>query len=142
MTVISPWSAPHRTLPFAGEVLVPGNLAQLERVVTNLVVNARDAMPRGGFVRIEVRQVEDEGLILVTDQGRGIPADVRERIFEPFFTTRGGAGGTGLGLATVALIVEQHRGCVSVESTDTGTTFVVRLPIELAAEDEGTPSPR
>ena len=125
----------------SGEVLVPGNLAQLERVVTNLVVNARDAMPRGGFVRIEVRQVEDEGLILVTDQGRGIPADVRERIFEPFFTTRGATGGTGLGLATVALIVEQHRGCVSVESTDTGTTFGVRLPIELAAQ-EGAPSPR
>lgn len=108
--------------------LVPGNLAQLERVVTNLVVNARDAMPTGGTVHVEVSVDGDDALMTVSDSGRGVPSELRERIFEPFFTTRTASGGTGLGLATVALIAEQHGGRVTIDSNDAGTTFTVRLP--------------
>lgn len=112
----------------APDVLVGGNEAQLERVVTNLVVNAREAMQQGGVVRIVVEVEGDEAVLSVIDQGKGIPDELRERIFEPFFTTRTASGGTGLGLATVALIAEQHRGRVTVDSSDAGTTFAVRLP--------------
>lgn len=115
-------------LHLGGEVLVPGNLAQLERVVQNLVVNARDAMPKGGTVRVYVQQEGNEGVLSVSDQGRGIPEELHERIFEPFFTSRPAAGGTGLGLATVALIVEQHGGQISFDTGTAGTTFTMRLP--------------
>lgn len=111
------------------EVLVPGNLAQLERVVQNLVVNAREAMPKGGMIRVEVWREGLYGAFSVADEGRGIPAELRERIFEPFFTTRLGAGGTGLGLATVTLIVEQHGGHIDMVTGDTGTTFTIHLPL-------------
>lgn len=109
-------------------VLVAGNAAQLERIVTNLVVNARDAMPDGGVVRVAVRSDGAQAELSVSDQGRGIPEELRERIFEPFFTTRTAAGGTGLGLATVALIAEQHGGEIAFASNDAGTTFTLRLP--------------
>ncbi len=112
----------------AADTMVGGNQAQLERVVTNLVVNARDSMPNGGVIRIEVAGVGEEAFVSVADQGKGIPEGVRERIFEPFFTTRTASGGTGLGLATVALITEQHGGRVGVDSTEAGSTFTVYLP--------------
>ncbi len=109
-------------------VLVAGNRGQLERVITNLVVNARDAMPRGGTVSITLVDDEDDAVLSVRDTGTGIAEELREHLFEPFFTTRTASGGTGLGLATVALIVEQHGGRVSVDSSAEGATFTVRLP--------------
>ena len=102
---------------------------QLEQVIINLVVNARDAMPKGGSLTVRVRRTP-EGVIFVTkDDGMGIPEHVRERIFEPFFTTKEQGKGTGLGLATVYGIVQQSGGSIDVESdVGVGTTFTIILP--------------
>lgn len=118
--------------------------AQLDQVVVNLAVNARDAMPDGGTLRIAtsdalVLRPEPAGpetippgryvLLEISDTGMGIPPEVLPRIFEPFFTTRRERGGTGLGLATVHGIVRQSGGYIAVRSTPgAGTTFRIWLP--------------
>jgi two-component system, cell cycle sensor histidine kinase and response regulator CckA len=100
---------------------------QLEQVLLNLALNARDAMPRGGRLVIGVRADGDAAELTVADDGIGIDADTLERIFEPFFTTK--RNGTGLGLSTVDGIVGQSGGTTAVESTPgRGTTFTIRLP--------------
>lgn len=110
--------------------------AQIQQVLLNLVINARQAMPEGGTVRIRVGTDASGRLAEVTvgDTGRGIaPSDLR-RIFEPFFTTKSGPdetglGGTGLGLSVCREIVEKHRGRLRAESrVGRGTTFTLRLP--------------
>jgi two-component system cell cycle sensor histidine kinase/response regulator CckA len=117
---------------------------QLEQVLMNLAVNARDAMPDGGRLLISTETVAaprglltDTGEVIpgpfvrlsVTDTGTGIPPEVKARIFEPFFTTKGPGKGTGLGLATVYGIVRQAGGLITVESEPgTGTTFHILLP--------------
>ncbi len=134
---------------------------QLQQVLLNLCVNARDAMPEGGTLRITTRRTTldaprgtDVGAvpgeyvrIEVSDEGVGIPADVLPRIFEPFFTTKPVGAGTGLGLAMVYGIVSQHRGWVDVESTPgAGTTFRVHLPASsgqaVAREGDAEAMPR
>ena len=133
-------------------VVVRGDPQQLERVVVNLVVNARDAMPEGGRLHIAaaVREVNGDlelahldlppgprGSLTVSDTGTGIPADDRERIFEPFFTTK--AAGTGLGLAVAAGLVERNGGRILVESEPgEGTQFEILLPLVLTPEREGS----
>ncbi len=112
------------------------NGTQLEQVVTNLAVNARDAMPQGGLLSIsaENRTIRDASgardvvVVTVRDTGTGIAPDVQARMFEPYFTTKG-AGGTGVGLATVRAIVADNGGHLEVESArDRGTAVSVVFP--------------
>jgi two-component system cell cycle sensor histidine kinase/response regulator CckA len=121
---------------------------QIEQVLMNLCVNARDAMPKGGRLTIETHNTafseqdcrRTVGLqpgrfaeLRVRDTGFGMDTAVRERIFEPFFTTKGPGKGTGLGLSTVYGIAKQHNGFVQVESEPGhGSTFRVFLPVEEA----------
>jgi PAS domain S-box-containing protein len=118
---------------------------QIEQVLMNLCINARDAMPKGGRLSIETRNADfselecrhNTGLqpghfaaLSVSDTGVGMDAATRERIFEPFFTTKGTGKGTGLGLATVYGIVKQHAGFILVESEPgQGSTFHIFLPV-------------
>jgi two-component system cell cycle sensor histidine kinase/response regulator CckA len=104
---------------------------QLEQVLMNLVVNARDAMPAGGTLTIATSWEVEQGCVVieVTDTGIGMAPEVQSRIFEPFFTTKDQGQGTGLGLATVHGIVTQSGGEIGVESTPgAGTTFRIHLP--------------
>jgi signal transduction histidine kinase len=110
--------------------------AQVEQVLLNLIINARQAMPRGGHLRIEVRDNPRTHMVelSVTDTGVGIPADRLRLIFEPFYTTKepdaNGHGGTGLGLSVCRQIIEQHQGRIRVESlVGKGATFTVKLPV-------------
>jgi len=105
---------------------------QIQQVVINLAVNARDAMPHGGLLRIETLESETAGFaeLLVSDSGEGMSEAVQQHIFEPFFTTKPKGKGTGLGLATVYGIVKQSGGEIEVESEEgRGTTFKVLLPL-------------
>lgn len=115
----------------------------LDQVVMNLVVNARDAMPRGGRVMLETANVERRGApcvaLAVRDTGIGMDAQTRARIFEPYFTTKDPGRGTGLGLSTVDGIVRQSGGQIEVESAPgKGSTFRVVLP-RVEGEIEAAP---
>ena len=137
-------------IPAATPAIANVDRNQIEQVVVNLCVNARDAMPDGGTLTIRVGKAnrqsrtslgpessEDGDLVhlSVTDSGCGIPEDVRDRIFEPFFTTKDVHKGTGLGLSTVYGIVSQHHGEVLVHSEEgQGATFDVYLPTAEADE--------
>lgn len=103
--------------------------SQLEQVLLNLVVNARDAMPNGGKLEIATRRVDDQIEIEVRDTGAGMTEEVRSRVFEPYFTTKD-QGGTGIGLSTVYGIVTSSHGSIDVHSKlGGGSTFTVRLPV-------------
>jgi PAS domain S-box-containing protein len=107
---------------------------QLKQIFLNLIANARQAMPNGGTVTVDVRQDGDWVLATVGDDGPGIEPAVLERIFEPFFTTKRSTGGTGLGLSVSLGIAEAHGGSLTASSDPgRGATFTLRLPI--AAEE-------
>jgi CheY-like chemotaxis protein/two-component sensor histidine kinase len=121
-----------------GPDIVPilADRAQLEQVLVNLAVNARDAMPDGGTLSIGVSGTGSGVRITVADTGAGMSREVRERAFEPFFTTKGASEGTGLGLATVHGIITEAGGTVELASEPgVGTTVTMFLP---AAEGELT----
>ena len=131
-------------LTASGLPYIRANAPQLEQIVVNLCVNARDAMPRGGRLQLKVSSEplppalasihatsgEDRFAVLsVEDDGEGMSPEVRDRIFEPFFTTKGVGKGTGLGLATVYAIMERHGGFIDVLSAPgQGTSFRLYFP--------------
>lgn len=114
----------------AGPLPLACTPSQLDQVVVNLVVNARDALPPGGSIRVSLRPAPEAGLHLeVADTGSGIPDDVLQRIFEPFFTTKAPGQGTGLGLGSVKAVVEGLGGELSLRTqVGHGTCFTIWLP--------------
>ena len=125
--------------------LIEGDVNQMEQVIMNFLVNARDAMPEGGSITIDTSTVTaGEGapdipsyipagqyvLLRVSDTGIGIPEEIRNKIFEPFFTTKERGKGTGLGLSMVYGVVSEHKGYIAVQSAlKEGTVFNVFLPV-------------
>lgn len=109
---------------------VNGVPSLLQQVFMNLFLNALDAMPEGGLLRVDVERTGTEVLVRVSDTGHGIRSGEVEKIFDPFYTTRPVGRGTGLGLSICYSIVQQHFGAVDVESVEgQGSTFTVRLPL-------------
>jgi PAS domain S-box-containing protein len=114
----------------AEEVVVRADPTQLEQVVMNLVVNARDAMPDGGTLTVAVVSNGETANLSVIDDGAGMSEEIQERAFEPFFTTKPVGAGSGLGLSTVHGIVGQSGGSVHVDSEPgVGTAFTIRFPL-------------
>jgi len=113
---------------FRGDVRMDDG--KIKRVLFNLARNAREAMPSGGTYTVVFSRDDEDLVIRCTDSGAGIPEAIRERIFEAFVSSRKGAN-SGLGLAIVRKLVEDHGGSISFESlVDTGTTFEIRLPVD------------
>ena len=107
-----------------------GNVGELEQVFINLILNAQNAMPKGGELRITAQADGEEVEVRFADTGQGVEPEHRDRLFEPFFTTRADEGGTGLGLAVSYSMIEMHKGSLSVSSEPGhGATFVIRLPV-------------
>jgi len=144
--------------PCQGKLYTFADVSQIEQVIMNLCVNARDAMPQGGQLHIATKLVTmseetahvhpdavagDYVVICVRDSGLGMDDETRSRIFEPFFTTKGLGTGTGLGLATVYGVVVQHGGFISVASEPgKGASFEVYLPAVRPPDEEATaPAP-
>ena len=136
-----------------GPLPVLADVNMIEQVAMNLVVNARDAMTRGGALTLTTRRTTlDEAAaahaacppgtyasLVVRDTGPGIPPEIRARIFEPFFTTKAAGKGTGLGLSTVLGIVQQHHGGIAIDSAPgQGATFTTHFPLVAPGPSEPT----
>jgi signal transduction histidine kinase len=126
----------------ASQLTIEGNLWQLERsatlvlhlradIISNLIVNAVDALPSGGILSLRVRKVQGKVRFSIADNGHGIPAEYSQEIFQPFFTTKK-ENGTGLGLAISKKIIERHNGVIRMRSSvrpgKSGTIFHISLP--------------
>jgi CheY-like chemotaxis protein len=140
------------TILAAEEMIVMADASQIDQILFNLATNARDAMPNGGTLAIETRNVTidsdfveihgfgepgEYALISVSDTGIGMDAETQEQVFDPFFTTKEAGKGTGLGLSTVYGIVAQHKGFIALYSEpQIGTTFHIYLPTVSAGSEE------
>lgn len=116
---------------------VPGPGGELNEVWTNLLDNAADAVAGGGSVRVRVFREGESVVVEVSDDGPGIPPEIKGRIFEPFFTTKDVGSGAGLGLDVARRIVVGRGGDVAVETGSWGTSFRVRLPLEVGTRNGG-----
>jgi len=115
-----------------------GDPQRLAQVLINLLSNARDASPPGGVIRVTSEVAEQTVYLTVEDEGSGIPKEIQDRLFEPFFTTKDPGEGTGLGLALVYSIIEEHYGQIDIDSpadpeTQRGTRFRITLPRHVEA---------
>jgi signal transduction histidine kinase len=111
-----------------GPLKIRSGAGFIEQVLFNLVTNARDAMPEGGTLRVDLRATPSAVRLVVEDSGVGMDEDTRQRVFEPFFSTKGKRG-TGLGLATVYGIVRQGGGDIKVDSSvGRGSVFTLEFP--------------
>jgi signal transduction histidine kinase len=124
---------------YQGRPRAPVMRGQIEQILLNLIINARQAMPRGGRLKLEVRENAATLMaeIRISDTGVGIPPEQLRLIFEPFYTTKEpdehGHGGSGLGLSVCRQIIEQHQGRIRVESLPgKGSKFTVKLPLKAA----------
>lgn len=131
----------HVEKKFQGRPKAPVVRGQIEQILINLIINARQAMPRGGRLTIDVRENVPAQMaeIRICDTGVGIPPEQLRLIFEAFYTTKNpdedGHGGSGLGLSVCRQIIEQHNGRLRVESVvGKGSKFTVKLPLQLAQE--------
>ncbi|HTS20045.1 MAG TPA: response regulator [Verrucomicrobiae bacterium] len=107
---------------------IDGNVSELREVLTNLIFNAVDAMPKGGKIAVRTRLDGSRVVLEVSDTGHGMTEEIRRRCFEPFFTTKG-VHGSGLGLSMVHGILQRHQATVEIETEiNKGTTFVIRFP--------------
>ncbi len=114
----------------AGMAIVPGIEHQLQQVFLNLFLNARDAMPRGGWLSVTTRVEDNCVLVEIADTGSGIPTDQLARIYDPFFTTKAIGRGTGLGLSITYGIIREHDGTIHCDSVvGQGTRFTLTLPL-------------
>jgi signal transduction histidine kinase len=132
---------------FQGRPKAPVVRGQIEQILLNLIINARQAMPRGGRLTIDVRENDSAHMVEVriADTGVGIPPEQLRMIFEPFYTTKDpdehGHGGSGLGLSVCRQIIEQHQGRIRVESlVGKGSRFTVKLPLKLSDQPVGEAS--
>jgi len=134
-----------KSFPKIPQAFIDGN--QIQQVLLNLLINARQAMPRGGRLAIKLRHDVEEDMIdlVVRDYGSGIPAEKLPRIFDSFYTTKSGPddsgkGGTGLGLSMCRDIIEAHHGRIQVQSTiGKGTAFTLKLPTVTKATRKRAP---
>ena len=108
------------------------DVAKLEQVLLNVVLNGLDAMPEGGELTIRRRQVEGKAQVEIADTGPGIPEDIRSQVFDPYFTTK--SEGSGMGLAISDKIMRQHGGDIDFDTGPEGTVFRLTLPIEVRHE--------
>jgi signal transduction histidine kinase len=112
-----------------GELRIAADSDQLRRALGNLVLNAMDAMPEGGTLRIATSKIDNAARISIADTGQGLTPEECERLFTPYYTTK--HYGTGLGLAIVQSVVSDHRGKISVVSEPGhGSTFIIELPAQ------------
>src|SRR5206468_6642853 len=116
-----------------GMALVNGIEHQLQQVFLNLFLNARDAMPRGGWLSVTTRVDKGQVIAEIADTGSGIPSEQLARIYDPFFTTKAIGRGTGLGLSITYGIVREHDGTILCDSAvGQGTRFTLSLPLAVA----------